>query len=120
MSRSTATAASPSEQTLPPRWLDRLARKAVLARLRGLQRGRLTLREGTDRFVFGNLLDEPLQATITVHDPACYPDIAFGGSIGAGEAYMHGLWSCDNLTNVVRLFVANRGVSTVWKPASPG
>ena len=111
MSHSSATTASPSEETTAPGWLDRLARSAVHSRLSGLQRGHLTVIEGNERFMFGDpSANESHRATLTIHDPACYRDIAFGGSIGAGEAYMLKLWTCDDLTAVVRIFVANRDV----------
>jgi cyclopropane-fatty-acyl-phospholipid synthase len=43
-----------------------------------------------------------------VHDPRFYRALACGGSIGAGEAYMNGWWSCDDLTALVRICVLNR------------
>ena len=43
-----------------------------------------------------------------VHDPRFYTEIAFGGSVGAGEAYMRGYWSCDDLTALVRIMLRNR------------
>ncbi len=45
-----------------------------------------------------------------VHDPRFYSDIAFGGSIGAGEAYMQGYWSVNDLTALVRILLLNREV----------
>ena len=44
---------------------------------------------------------------IHVHDPRLYGDVAFGGSVGAGEAYMRGYWTSAQLVDVVRLFVLN-------------
>ena len=52
----------------------------------------------------------PLSVTLHVHDPRFYSDIAFGGSIGAGEAYMHGYWSVNDLTALVRILLRNREV----------
>ena len=54
--------------------------------------------------------DPALRATLRVHDPRFYSDIAFGGSVGAGEAYMHGHWSVDDLTALTRILLRNRGV----------
>ena len=69
------------------------------------------MREGAGKLTFGSPdLHDPLQAQVTIHDPGCYRDIALGGTIGAGEAYMHGRWTCDDLTAVIRIFVANREV----------
>jgi len=92
-------APSPSRPALP----DRLARSAVRARLARLAGGRLRLREGPESATFG---DGP-EATITVLDPAFYGDVAFGGSVGAGESYMLGRWRADDLTAVMRLMVRN-------------
>jgi cyclopropane-fatty-acyl-phospholipid synthase len=89
---------------------DGLARKLVLrGQLNSLQRGRLIVREGRQEYVFGQEggADE-LSVTITVNSPRFYGDLAFGGSIGAGEAWMQGYWDCDNLVNLVRLMVRNR------------
>lgn len=90
--------------------LDGLARKLVLdGHLKKLSRGSLTIIEGQERHVFGqdSCADE-FTATITVNSPRFYGDLAFGGSIGAGEAWMQGYWDCDNLVNLVRLMVRNR------------
>ena len=89
-------------------WIQNFARKQVIARLRYLQKGHLTLIENGIKHEFGN--DNSLVATVTVHDAHFYGEIAFGGSIGAGEAYMLGYWSADNLTNVIRIMAANQGV----------
>jgi cyclopropane-fatty-acyl-phospholipid synthase len=43
-----------------------------------------------------------------VLDPAFYADIAFGGSVGAGESYMLGHWRTDDLTSLMRLMLRNR------------
>ena len=51
-----------------------------------------------------------MTATTTVIDPRFYGEIAFGGSIGAGEAYMLGYWVTDNLTDVIRLMCVNQSV----------
>jgi cyclopropane-fatty-acyl-phospholipid synthase len=47
-----------------------------------------------------------------------FADTAFGGTVGAGESYIRGLWRCDDLTALVRLFVLNRdlmnGMDSRW------
>ena len=97
----------PLGQARPATGLQALARRMVLARLAGLASGRLELREGGDRWQFG---DGTRPLRVTVHDPAFWPALAFGGSVGAGEAYMDGLWDCDDLTGLVRLLLRNRAV----------
>ena len=89
-------------------WVQNFARKQVLARLSKLQKGHLTLIENGTKYEFG--IDKNIQATVTVHDAHFYGEMAFGGSIGAGEAYMLGYWGADNLTNVIRLMAANQQV----------
>ena len=95
-------------------WIDKLARKAVRRRLADLEQGGLTLVEDDAEQVFG----DGSGARITVHDQRFWRAIAFGGSVGAAEAYMDGDWTCDDLTEVVRLFVRNReamdGVEKGW------
>jgi cyclopropane-fatty-acyl-phospholipid synthase len=106
-------------------WLYRLARQAVFFRLARLRHGALTIVEGTERRTFGRITpDCPLQATVTIHDRHTYADVALGGTIGFGDAYRWGLWTCDDLTTLVRIFVRNRelldgmerGLATATKP----
>ncbi len=88
--------------------VQQFAKNQVMARLARLQVGQLTIIENGQKTVFGN--DKSIVATVTVHDAHFYGEIAFGGSIGAGEAYMLGYWSSDNLTNVIRIMAANQSV----------
>ena len=91
-------------------WVANLAKSQVLKRLQALRAGQLTIVDGEHRHVFGQAGQPALKATIFVTDPRFYGEIAFGGSIGAGEAYMLGYWHADSLTNVVRLMVVNQSV----------
>ncbi|HET7201925.1 MAG TPA: cyclopropane-fatty-acyl-phospholipid synthase family protein [Steroidobacteraceae bacterium] len=99
-----ATAASPT-------LLQRVGRRLTLQALARLEHGELTLVvPGTgERHAFGRrTADCDLQATLEVLHPQTFADIAFGGSVGAGEAYIRGLWRTDDLTTLMRLFVVNR------------
>ena len=89
-------------------WVENFARMQVLARLDQLKFGQLTIIENGQQTIFGQ--DNSLAATVTIQDAHFYGEIAFGGSIGAGEAYMLGYWNTDNLTNVIRIMAANQGV----------
>ena len=91
-----------------PGLLGRKAREGVLARLSGLLEGRLQIREGGSAMTFGP--GDGLAASITVHDPSFYADVAFGGSVGAAEAYMRGAWSSDDLTALLRLMIRNLAI----------
>ncbi len=106
----TDTLTKPLKPKSRAKWVAKLAKSQVLSRLSGLRKGQLILIDGSERHVFGRLDAGNLQATIIVHDPRFYGEIAFGGSIGAGEAYMLGYWQADTLTNVVRLMVLNQSV----------
>jgi cyclopropane-fatty-acyl-phospholipid synthase len=91
------------------RLIDRMARRILLRRLVQLEKGRLTLIDELDGRAFGNP-DEGFSATITVLDSRFYGAVAFGGAIGAAEAYMQGHWQCDDLTRAVQLLLQNRDV----------
>ncbi|TBU96319.1 SAM-dependent methyltransferase [Phytopseudomonas dryadis] len=83
-----------------------LLRGAVIRQLSGLRHGLLLINEGDERLQFGDP-HSSLCARIDVQDGAAWGMLASNGSIGAGEAYIHGYWSSPDLTTVVRLFVSN-------------
>jgi cyclopropane-fatty-acyl-phospholipid synthase len=94
-----------------PTNLERLARRIVTTRLQQLASGQVLVKEQGRCTVFGALSDEcPLTAVIQVEHPSFYSDVAFGGAIGAGEAYMQGHWSCNELTVLLRILLTNREV----------
>jgi cyclopropane-fatty-acyl-phospholipid synthase len=102
-------AEAPDLNELKERPLDRFARRAVLSLLKRMAFGRITLVENDQRHHFGeNSGRFSLQADITVHHPQFYTRIFFGGSIGAAEAYMEGLWAADDLTAVMRILALNQ------------
>ncbi len=89
-------------------WLRRRARRLVSSRLERLAEGRLTISENGATREFGRPGTFPLEAAITIHDPAFWERLAWGGSIGAGEAFCDGLWTTPDLTAVIRLFARNQ------------
>jgi len=96
--------------TVKPTALDGLARRLVLRQLGRLERGELWLRDGDEAHRFGSSSNGGMVAHLTVLDPRFYSELAFGGSIGGAEAYMHGYWRCDDMVALVRLLVQNRTV----------
>lgn len=52
--------------------------------------------------------DSALRAELRINDPAFYKHAVFGGSIGIADAYLDGLWACDDLTTLIRILVLNR------------
>ena len=67
--------------------------------------------DGQTRNQFGDPAEGP-SAVIHVHDSRFYRAVAFGGSVGAGEAYRDGFWSCDDLVAVIRVFARNMQASS--------
>ncbi|HVA77999.1 MAG TPA: class I SAM-dependent methyltransferase [Candidatus Binataceae bacterium] len=95
-----------------PAILEGFARTKVLARLEAMRYGRLVVEDRAERIAFGeDIEDAELRATVRVHDRRFYADLALGGSVGAGESYIGGCWSADDLTTVMRLMVRNREVT---------
>lgn len=88
-----------------PGILGRLCRAAVFASMRGVRYGSLRFVEGERERVFGGS-DGP-RATVRVRDPRFWADVALGGSVGAGESYVDGRWTCDDLVSLVRIVAGN-------------
>ncbi|WP_323113609.1 cyclopropane-fatty-acyl-phospholipid synthase family protein [Pseudomonas guariconensis] len=89
--------------------LGALARTVVLAQLGKLRHGHLRLLSHGRQWSFGEATS-PLQAEVEVLDDATWSLIAGNGSIGAGEAYIHGYWRSPDPARVTRLLVANLDV----------
>ncbi len=88
--------------------LDGLARNVVLRALERLRIGLLEVREGDQCLRFGDpSASSELRASMRVDDPRFYRAVAWGGTFGAGEAYIDGWWSSDDLTTLIRLFIRN-------------
>lgn len=105
--------------TPKPHVLDAFARRAVESRLAGIRDGRLTIRDERGTRSYGAPTARcALSVMIEVHDARFWSELAFAGSIGAGEAYMQGYWTTDDLTGVIRLLAQNRnvveGMETGW------
>lgn len=86
---------------------DRFLRQQLLGQLSQLRHGRLLLTDDGGQREFGEA-NAGLQIHMEILDPAFYRAVAANGSVGAGEAYMDGLWRCDNLVGLVQLLVRNR------------
>ena len=103
-----ATVPLASAREMRPGTFDALGKRAVLAKLQALRNGCLVMVDGKERHRFGKVSAElPEPVIIHVHDARLWGDVAFGGSVGAGEAYMRGYWNTGQLVDVVRLFVLN-------------
>lgn len=102
--------ARPDERLRATR-MQRLARRLLLARLERLEEGALEVHDAGGTLRFGEAARAGgLRARIEVLHPQFWADAVFGGTTSAGEAYIHGLWKCDDLTALIRIMVANREV----------
>jgi len=103
-----STAESLERTPSDARWgaLDRVLRRRLLDTLGQLRGGRLVVRDALGTVALGEA--GGLEATLDILDPGFYRAAAAQGSVGAGEAYMDGLWRCDDLVALVRLLVLNR------------
>ena len=88
--------------------MDGFAKRGLLKKLQQIESDSLTMSTPGASHEFG--VAGGLSAHIDVLEPAFFSEIAFGGSIGAAESYIHGAWRCDDLVNLVRILLRNRDV----------
>ncbi len=100
-----------AKETVRTSSLEKFARRLILSRLQTLQVGQIVVSENEELMTFGEATEDfPLTTTIRILDPSFYSDIAFGGVVGAGEAYINGSWACDELSELLRILLRNRDV----------
>ena len=100
-----------SSSLLTQHWVDNFARSTLLKLLKNIQKGHLTLEDNGEVYSFGEPQEKTsLVAHISVTHAAFYRQVLFGGSIGAGEAYMFKSWWSPDLVQVVRLMAINMPV----------
>lgn len=104
-------------RTLADSLTARVAARVVIAAAERIRVGSLAvdLPDGTHR-TFGER-DPSERAEILIHDDEAFVRLLLGGEIGAGEAYMDGLWSSPDLAALLRLVALNRAsmaLSSGW------
>ena len=104
MSQTTAPTLPPTAKPQPTSLPNAWARRIVLAKMSRFTKGHLTIEDGEQVCEFGRE-DDPLSAHVRVIDPRFYRYMALGGSLGAAEAYIDGLWETDDLTALCRIVV---------------
>ena len=93
------------------RSIDRWCRNLFIEKLEKLEIGEIQLIDTDGSHSFGSPeKNNPLTVAINVTDQRFYSDIAFGGTVAAGEAYIQGYWSCSNLTDLIRIMIGNRHI----------
>jgi len=117
--------ADASVESRPAGLSNRLARSLILRQLEKIADGQLVVEEMGRQWRFGDPSQRlPRPVTVRILHPSAWSDFVFGDSSAAGEAYIRGRWQCDELTDLVRLFLRNRealdgldgGLSWLWQP----
>ena len=89
--------------------IDRFLRAQLHTRLSRLRGGQVLIQDPAGDVLLGDAsAPNAMRATLRVHDPEFYRQVASNGSVGAGESYMDGAWDSDDLVALVRLLVRNR------------
>jgi cyclopropane-fatty-acyl-phospholipid synthase len=96
------------DAVLPGRIVEQAARRVMLGAARRIRVGRLAvvLPDGSRR-VYGDP-SSAQSGELRVHDWTAAVRMLLGGEIGAGEAYMDGLWSSPDLPALLRVAALNR------------
>lgn len=90
---------------------DVLARKALFHRLKQLERDQILLTDDTGTHTFGTAhANDALRVQAEVRHPHVYGDLALGGPIAAGETYINGHWTTNDLTALLRIALRNQDV----------
>lgn len=81
--------------------------RTICFRLLGqMDNGYISVVEGENINGFGDI-NSDIHANITIVDQKAYQRLLWGGSVGAAEAYVEGLWYADSVTSVVRILSRN-------------
>ena len=81
------------------------ARETVKKRLDKLGKGVIMVRDVRGEWFAG--AGNSIEATAIVHDMRFYQMILTGGTKAAAAAYRDGLWSCSDLTTLLRILIRN-------------
>lgn len=95
------------------RLMDNMARGLIYSRFMNITEGFLEIEEAYrdgEVYSFGDAKNAFTSVRIRILHPRAYTRMAFGGSIGCGESYMDGDWTCEQLTDLIRIFARNREV----------
>ena len=106
----------PIELSQKPLILDKVARKIILSYFNAIKEGEITVIENSEHMIFGEVTPKfPVKATIKVQNSKMYLDIVAKGLNGSADAFIKEWWTCDNLTNLVRIFTRNRDAANKFE-----
>ncbi|MDK9698995.1 MAG: cyclopropane-fatty-acyl-phospholipid synthase family protein [bacterium] len=86
----------------------RFLRQKFIERLSRISIGTLTVIDPNGTYLLGS--DHSIRATLHINNLEFYRKVAVGGTIGAADAYIDGLWKSDDLVSLIRLFIRNRAI----------
>ncbi len=90
---------------------DRFCRRLLINTLARLTEDRIDLHHNGDVYQWGAAAsDTALSAHVKVNHMKFFSSAVLGGSLGAGEAYMAGHWTSDDLTALIRILIRNQAV----------
>jgi len=92
----------PQVFSVPDKW----AKKLFFKFLEKIERGTLIVNDSEGQTAFGDK-ESDLEVHLNINDDSAYADFLVGGSLGAGESYIRGEWTCSDLTKLIRLFARN-------------
>lgn len=93
---------------------EKVCRNVFLKALSLFEDGQMTVMEQGETIAeLGKPSD--LHAVVNVLSPKAYPKLLLGGSVGAGEAYMDGLWETNDMTHVIQMFARNLPTLDKWE-----
>jgi cyclopropane-fatty-acyl-phospholipid synthase len=91
--------------------LQRVAKRALLAALARLRHGVLRIEDDEGVREFGApCADFPEPIRLDVDDPAFWPAVVLGGSVGGGHSYVRGDWRASDLVGLLRMLLQNESV----------
>ena len=89
--------------------LAKFFRSQFIKKLSILEHGNITLCDPLGELQLGDL-DSDLKCKLYIGDLRSYTHVALSGVNGSAQAYIDGLWSVDNLSELIRIFVRNRNL----------
>ena len=96
-----------TKQSQKNSWMKTYIKNQVLQRMDKLVDAKLTLVTPEGTHFFGDEQAD-LDVLVTLHNDNFFSEVAFQGSVGAAESYMAGDWDCEQLTQLIQIFVRNR------------
>jgi cyclopropane-fatty-acyl-phospholipid synthase len=98
----------PESITRKDTWLMNLIKQRFYITMGEIRHGRIKLVDGALEMLYGDNTG-PL-VTVEVHDDRFYTSLAAGGAVGASEAYLQALWTCDQLDELIKILLRNTSV----------